>query len=153
MKLSRCQAGLALTLSTLLSQVAANADKIIFTGPAPANIPLAKPSLSDLNLDVLGPEGWDIRTNLTRVFPAVRDTSDDLDDQDEAAEAGPEGHSSWFLLNDLTEGRRYELRVCWAAIVSTATVSLCIGSKNCRSQARKGTNPLRIERLRARHRL
>lgn len=161
MKLSQCQTGLTIALSTLLvSPVAANADKIIFTGPAPANIPLAKPSLSDLNLDVLGPEGWDIRTNLTRVFPAVRDARDSLegdeDDELEAAEAesGPEGHSSWFLLDNLTEGQRYELRVCWAAIVSTTQGVPKNVQRNIQSlPTQPGTNALRPRRLRPRHRL
>jgi hypothetical protein len=114
------QTGLSLALSSLIiPQVAANADKIIFTGPAPDTIPLAKPSLSDLNLDVLGRgSAWNIRTNLTRTFPAYSEFESEEEGETEFGKVGRDGHSSWFLLDNLVQGRRYELRVCWAAIVS-----------------------------------
>ncbi|POR32294.1 Uncharacterized protein TPAR_07468 [Tolypocladium paradoxum] len=92
--------------------VLANVEKVIFTGPAPANIPLAKPTLSDLRLHALTPESSSVRTNLSRIFPA---------DKGNAAQGRP----AWLLLDGLTEGQRYELRVCWAAIVrSSQTCSI-----------------------------
>ncbi|OAQ97012.1 hypothetical protein LLEC1_05515 [Akanthomyces lecanii] len=83
---------LMVTLAALASHAAANADKIIFTGPEPVTYPLASPSL------------------LRRIFH---------DDADPAAQGTPPGHASWFMLDGLTPGQRYELRVCWAAIEPT----------------------------------
>lgn len=98
-----------LAVGVLAAHVAANADKIIFTAPEPVTYPLGPPSLADLGLDVLGPERLSIRTNLSRIFHGASDGK---------GLGTPPGVASWFLLDDLTEGQRYELRVCWAAIVS-----------------------------------
>ncbi|KAK5997998.1 hypothetical protein PT974_00367 [Cladobotryum mycophilum] len=90
--------------------VRANTEKVIFTAPAPVNVPLAKPSLSDLNLDVLGDGGHRsslLRTNLTRVFPLEPRNPE-------------QGEPAWLLLDNLTEGQRYELRVCWSALEPTS---------------------------------
>lgn len=88
----------------LASAVAANTEKIIFVAPPAENIPLASPSLQDLKLDTLSPQELSIQRNLTRVFSNGTDA----------------GYDSWYLLDELAEGKRYELRVCWAAIVSYA---------------------------------
>ncbi|KAF7556492.1 hypothetical protein G7046_g6287 [Stylonectria norvegica] len=85
----------------------ANTEKVIFLGPAPVNIPLASPSLADLHLDVFSPDALTLRRNLSRTFP------------EEAGEVAA-GTTSWFLLDDLRPGQRYELRVCWAATQPTA---------------------------------
>ena len=90
---------------SLLSLVSANTEKVIFTAPAPVPIPLAKPTLSDLNLHVLSPDAWSVRTNLSRVFPAD-------------AQSPGSGKATWVLLDRLNAGQRYELRVCWSALVS-----------------------------------
>jgi hypothetical protein len=81
-------------------------EKAIFLGPATVNIPLQKPTLSDLNLHTLTPEttGNTIRTRLARQFP----------------QEGIDPPATWLLLDTLTEGQRYELRVCWAALVRIA---------------------------------
>lgn len=89
--------------------VVANVEKVIFNGPAPANIHLAKPSLADLNLYSLTPESSVIRTNLSRAF---------------ASDPEPRGTSAWLLLDRLVEGQVYEVRVCWAAIVRCALLEL-----------------------------
>ena len=157
------QTGLTLALSSLIiPQVAANADKIIFTGPEPNTIPLAKPSLSDLNLDVLGRgSAWDIRTNLTRTFPVYREFETE-DGETDFAKVGKDGYSSWFLLDNLVQGRRYELRVCWAAIVSLSSplshyshFFFFFSRKTFTkiSNLYKGTNALRTRRLQSRHSL
>ncbi|ATY58332.1 hypothetical protein A9K55_002567 [Cordyceps militaris] len=99
--------GCLFTLAAFAGHVAANADKIIFTGPEPVTYPLASPSLTDLNLDVIDPETLSIRTNLSRIFH---------DDSNPQLKGKPRGRASWFLLDNLSPGRRYELRVCWAAI-------------------------------------
>lgn len=94
---------IVLALLAIATQyVLANVEKTIFMGPAAANIPLAKPSLPDLNLHTLTPSNWSIRTDLARAFP-VQSTL---------------GQTSWVLLDGLSEGQRYEFRVCWAASVS-----------------------------------
>lgn len=92
------------TIASLIAVTNANADKVIFTGPEVATIPLAKPSLSDLYLDVLSPDNWSLRTNLTRKFPQKWHDSST-------------GHASWFILDHLTASQRYELRVCWSSSV------------------------------------
>ena len=95
-------------LSALLSTVhlaAANVEKAIFLGPAAINIPTQKPSLPDLNLRSLTPGNHSIRTELDRVFPS------------ESPEQHIPRHATWLLLENLTEGQRYEVRVCWAATV------------------------------------
>lgn len=80
----------------------ANAEKAIFLGPAPINLPQQSPSLADLRLDVLTPDDYLLRTHLAAVFPT--------DEQ-------PRGAETWLLLDSLTEGQRYEVRVCWLATV------------------------------------
>lgn len=85
------------------TRVAANTEKAIFLGPEAIPIPNQSPSLADLRLNVLTPSSAPtLRTELGRVFP-----SDDA----------PEGTATWFLLRDLDEGTRYEVRVCWSAMV------------------------------------
>ncbi|KAJ3484902.1 hypothetical protein NLG97_g6942 [Lecanicillium saksenae] len=102
--------GFLLTICALASGAAANTEKVIFKGPELVTYPLASPSLADLNLDVIDPGSLSIRTNLSRVFH---------DDSDPELQGKPRGHASWFLLDNLTPGQRYELRVCWAAIQPT----------------------------------
>lgn len=92
---------ISLALGTSL--VTANVEKTIFLGPEPVNIPDQQPSLSTLNIDTLTPENWSLRTHLEASFPT--------------AEFG-RGTSSWFILDNLTEGQRYEVRTCWLATVS-----------------------------------
>ncbi|KAF4989960.1 hypothetical protein FDECE_14528 [Fusarium decemcellulare] len=98
-----------LILGFLIAFAAGNAEKIIFTAPAPIPIPQQKPSLSDLRLPVLTPDAFAIRTNISRVFPPEQ--------RDYAS-----GAATWLLLDNLNAGQRYELRVCWAAIQPTGFV-------------------------------
>ncbi|KAL6858395.1 hypothetical protein J3F83DRAFT_750657 [Trichoderma novae-zelandiae] len=111
-----------LSLSLLLPLLAftpptnANTEKVIFTAPPP--IPAStidtlssSAGLSHRNLPVLGPStSWSVRTNLSRVFPL--DSSGEKED-------GRGGFPSWLVLEDLTPGQRYELRVCWSALEPT----------------------------------
>ncbi|OAA52455.1 hypothetical protein BBO_00296 [Beauveria brongniartii RCEF 3172] len=110
MLFSDARACVLILLALLTRDVTANADKIIFTGPEPITYPLASPSLADLNLDVIGPASLSIRTSLSRIFH---------NDSDPELRGKPRGRASWFILDDLTPGQRYELRVCWAAIEPT----------------------------------
>ncbi|KAG6359792.1 hypothetical protein INS49_010844 [Diaporthe citri] len=88
-----------------ISLASANVEKTIFLGPEAVNIPDQQPSLSSLNIDTLTPEGWSLRTHLEAIFPT---------------EESERGRSSWFLLDNLTEGQRYEVRICWLATQPTA---------------------------------
>lgn len=101
---------LPLLFLTGVSLVTANVEKTIFLGPEPVNIPQHSPSLSDLHIDVLTPgaddndnnNNWSLRSHVQAIFP-----TDDL----------PRGKETWLLLDHLTEGQRYEVRVCWLATV------------------------------------
>lgn len=86
-----------------ISLASANVEKTIFLGPEPVNIPDQQPSLSSLNIDTLTPDDWSLRTHLKASFPT---------------EQAQRGTSSWFILDNLTEGQRYEVRICWLATVS-----------------------------------
>ncbi|KAI1388641.1 uncharacterized protein F4822DRAFT_252429 [Hypoxylon trugodes] len=83
----------------------ANTEKAIFLGPATVNIPSAHPTLTDLHIDTLSPNNnWAIRTHLNAQFPNS---------------SLPHGKATWLILDELTEGQRYEVRVCWAATQPT----------------------------------
>ncbi len=92
-----------LGLLTCIQGSLANVEKAIFLGPATVNIPLQHPTLEDLNIDVLTPSNFSLRTHLDAEFPT---------------EGHRSGSTTWLLLDRLTENQRYEVRVCWAATVS-----------------------------------
>ncbi|OCK78114.1 hypothetical protein K432DRAFT_406743 [Lepidopterella palustris CBS 459.81] len=89
----------------LVNTVNANTEKIIFLGPSPITISNVHPGLDDLRLDTLSPVGQHtLETRLSVKFPT---------------EAEPRGVESWYLLEGLEEGRRYEVRICWPATQPT----------------------------------
>lgn len=90
----------------LLSAVQANVEKTIFLAPAPATIPSQEPSLDDLGVERLSPQNPVVRTRLNASFPTT---------------AAPEGTDSWFFLENLNPGQRYEVRVCWLSTVSSSS--------------------------------
>lgn len=92
-----------LCLCVGISRTAANTEKTIFLGPEPVNIPAQSTSLAALNIDTLTHDKYSIRTHLETIFP-----KEDL----------PRGTETWLILDNLTEGQRYEVRVCWLATVS-----------------------------------
>ncbi|OAQ74321.1 GPI-Mannosyltransferase II co-activator domain-containing protein [Pochonia chlamydosporia 170] len=95
-----------LLLCILVQCVAGNVEKVIFTGPsAPSVKATTNPTLESLNINTLTHDDLSVRTNLSRIF-----ASEQTDFR---------GQSSWLLLTNLTENQRYELRVCWSALVST----------------------------------
>ncbi|KAL6690440.1 hypothetical protein J3F84DRAFT_389347 [Trichoderma pleuroticola] len=99
---------LLLPFLSLISPSHANTEKTIFTAPPPASLSGLDAAIRK-DLPVLGPStSWSIRTNLSRVFP-----------QDEQQQQ-QQGYPSWLLLDNLTPGQRYELRVCWSALEPTA---------------------------------
>lgn len=79
--------------------VLANVEKDIFIAPQPGSIPS---ELAQLELATLTPSKPCIRLRLDAMFPT--DTE-------------PLGEASWFLLEDLNPGQRYEVRACWLATV------------------------------------
>ncbi|OTB04250.1 hypothetical protein M426DRAFT_321093 [Hypoxylon sp. CI-4A] len=88
----------------LIAAVLANTEKAIFLGPPTVNIPAAHPTLEDLRVDTLTPTNGSLRTYLEAQFPNA---------------AIPHGKATWLILDELTEGQRYEVRVCWAATQPT----------------------------------
>lgn len=93
--------------------VNANVEKAIFLGPSPvvlSVVPNAPPSLDALRLLSLLPvqSSSIVATQLPVQFPTV---------------SGPRGLESWYLLRGLEVGRRYEVRICWPATVSSTMVA------------------------------
>lgn len=93
----------------LAATVCANTEKVIFLGPATVNIPSTHPTLDDLHVDTLTPANAAVRTHLEAQFTNA---------------SSPYGKATWLVLDELTEGQRYEVRVCWAATVSKKGVML-----------------------------
>ena len=95
---------LLLLLLLLVHPVSSNVEKAIFLGPPAIPIPRdGYPNIDLLRLIGISPELAVLRTRLAATFP--NDTA-------------PIGVESWFLLDHLSPGRRYEVRVCWPATVS-----------------------------------
>ncbi|KAI4733929.1 hypothetical protein E4T50_15532 [Aureobasidium sp. EXF-12298] len=82
----------------------ANVEKTIFTAPDSINFGDARPNLMDLRLDILSSKKLSVRTVLPVIFPT---------------ETQPRGLSSWYTLDNLRPGQRYEVRICWAATQPT----------------------------------
>ncbi|OKO97670.1 hypothetical protein PENSUB_9961 [Penicillium subrubescens] len=95
---------LAILLPLFTGLVHANVEKTIFLGPPATTIPSAAPDLDDLGLERVSPQNAVVRTQLNASFPT--------------AEA-PDGSDSWFFLENLTPGQRYEVRICWLATQPT----------------------------------
>jgi hypothetical protein len=89
------------------STVLANVEKTIFVGPKSLVIPTEHPTLDDLQLHALSPKHAELRTELHAAFPSV---------------SSERGSTAWVLLYNLIEGRRYELRICWAATVNLSLI-------------------------------
>lgn len=86
-----------------LSLVIANTEKAILIAPETLQIRNTHPDLYNLNLEILSPTESDIRKHLHVSFSTNEE---------------PKGSQSWYLLDHLEPGRRYEVRICWAAVVS-----------------------------------
>ncbi|KAH6717737.1 hypothetical protein DL95DRAFT_459426 [Leptodontidium sp. 2 PMI_412] len=85
--------------------VFANTEKVIFLGPSNLQVPAAHPTLDDLHLESISPKHWSLRTHVEAEFPS---------------NASEYGQTSWYLLERLQEGQRYEVRICWAATQPTS---------------------------------
>jgi len=91
-----------LVLCFFASIISANTEKIVFVAPEAVSLSQSGPSLTELNLDALTPSQSTLRTSLAVTFPH---------------ETSPLGNQSWYILSGLDPGRRYEVRICWAATV------------------------------------
>lgn len=92
-------------IASLSTLVRANTEKVIFTAPDNVVFGDVRPNLSDLRLDTFTPTKLALRTALPVAFPTEQE---------------PRGLQSWYLLENLTPGQRYEVRICWPATVSHA---------------------------------
>jgi hypothetical protein len=91
------------TYITLLFQLSsANVEKVIFLAPHLTPIPSENLAFDDLGLHRLSPSTPILRTYVNASFPT----------EDEQL-----GKESWFYLEDLAPGTRYEVRICWLATV------------------------------------
>lgn len=96
----------AITLSLVwcIVPVLCNVEKTIFLAPQAINIPTQHPNLETLRLDSLSSAESSLRRQLPAAFPtSERD----------------KGLESWYLLDELNQHQRYEVRICWAATVSS----------------------------------
>lgn len=90
-------------LALLFSSLAfANVEKTVFLAPPALSIPTAHPNLDDLSLIPLTPLYTSVRTRLNASFPT---------------DGAPKGNEHWLLLDGLSPGARYEVRICWLATV------------------------------------
>ncbi|KAI0861374.1 hypothetical protein F4860DRAFT_169196 [Xylaria cubensis] len=89
----------------LFPYVWANTEKTIFLGPPPVDIDSTYPALDHLQVLSLNPRHFAVRTHLEVESPNNESRH---------------GKVSWFVLHNLTEDQRYEVRVCWAATQPTA---------------------------------
>jgi hypothetical protein len=94
---------LFLLLVLQIHSVFGNTEKVIFLAPSSLQIPVEHPTLEDLQLEALFPQQLSLRTYIEAEFPT---------------NSSKYGKESWYLLHDLQEGQRYEVRICWAATVN-----------------------------------
>lgn len=107
-----------LCIVTHVWTVNANVEKTIFLGPRPVTFSNDRPSLEELRLATLSPTQKPfLGTKLAVQFPTTET---------------PRGLESWYILQNLHDGRRYEARICWPATVCVELplMSMC----HCASQ-------------------
>ncbi|KNG86903.1 hypothetical protein ANOM_004753 [Aspergillus nomiae NRRL 13137] len=90
-------------ICTVAFLAVANVEKTIFIAPQPLTIPTVDPTLDDLGLDRLSPSSPVLRTRINATFPTNESP----------------GTDSWYFLENLNPGQRYEVRVCWLATEPT----------------------------------
>ena len=95
-------------LCLVLQCVSANLEKVVLLGPPPFTLPSENPNLEDLHLLTLSPLLPSLRLQVEAAFPSNE---------------SQQGKPTWFLLQGLSEGRRYEVRVCWPATVRNSSPS------------------------------
>lgn len=98
---------LVFVLASLWLPANANVEKTIFLAPSDSPLP-SDTGLDDLGLERLSPLAPALRTHLNASFPAS-DT--------------PLGTESWYFLENLAAGQRYEVRICYLATVCMHALS------------------------------
>ena len=96
-------ASVYVTLPLCILPVFANVEKTVFLAPPAIHVPTDHPNLDDLQIDVLSPLQPSVRLQLDALFPNAENKK---------------GVESWYLLDALNQGQRYEVRICWSATVS-----------------------------------
>lgn len=86
----------------LAASVLANTEKVIFLGRVNKASKDFSGALNSIDLTKLSPSHSKKRLSLPVAFPSLEK---------------PNGVDSWYILSNLTQDQRYEVRVCWAAIV------------------------------------
>ena len=81
----------------------ANVEKTLFLSPAAIPSPKYHPIADNTQLRALSPTNAILRCQISATFPNP---------------TRPKGTETWLLLKELQEQQRYEVRICWAAIVS-----------------------------------
>ena len=94
------------TLPLCILPAFANVEKTVFLAPPSIHVPTDHPNLDDLQLHVFSPLQPSSRLHLDAAFPSTE---------------SPKGVESWYLLDDLNQDQRYEVRICWSATVSQTT--------------------------------
>ena len=95
-------------LSTWICPAIANVEKTIFIAPKAAVPPHNSRNIFPLHIDRLAPTSHTLRRILPASFPH---------------RSLPLGSESWYLLDELKEHQRHELRVCWIATVCAFVLS------------------------------
>lgn len=109
-------------LPLLTGMANANVEKTIFLAPTAAKVPTREPGPDDLGVDRLSPQSTVVRTRLNASFPST---------------SAPSGTDSWFFLENLTPGQRYEARVCWLATVRSPPHHIEAKMKNQRRKKKR----------------
>ena len=94
---------------TAISVVLANTEKIIFITPEIVTNSKLNQLTERIDIPAIYPESG--RTHIK--LPVDFGTSEN-----------PNGCQSWYLLRALEKGRRYEIKLCWAATVSIIAFTL-----------------------------
>ena len=108
-------------ICTLAFLAVANVEKTIFIAPQPLTIPTVDPTLDDLGLDRLSPSSPVLRPRINATFPTNESP----------------GTDSWYFLENLNPGQRYEVRVCWLATVRPCIPSIDVQQGDQRKLADK----------------
>lgn len=99
-------ASVYVTLLLCILPATANVEKTVFIAPPVIHVPTEQPNLDGLQIATLTPLQSSLRLHLDAAFPSAE---------------RPQGVESWYLLDKLNQGQRYEVRICWSATVSQAT--------------------------------
>ncbi|QSS62397.1 hypothetical protein I7I51_02134 [Histoplasma capsulatum] len=89
----------------LVITVSANVEKTIFKAPKPSLLQSHQAMFDDLEIERLSPKTPSTRTYIAASFPS---------------EESPKGFESWFYLDSLKPGQRYEVRICYLATQPTS---------------------------------